>query len=95
MISTIAATRIASKLLAGPISDLYAINDELRRQHRLPDYYLGGAGFDVRYRIANKPRYVWSWSSFGLKLAQFYLYYLPPLEGREPTAADEIVIELR
>jgi len=94
MITGYAAKRLAIRLLQGPGSDLLEINRQLE-QRGLPPYYLGGAGFNIDYRVANPPRYGGRWWPPGLALAQFYLYYLPPLEGREPTRADEIVIDIR
>jgi hypothetical protein len=94
MLTAVTAAKIAARLLTGPETDKEAINADLRRR-KLPPYYLGEHGLNVEYEIANKPRYVWNWRQFDLVLAQFYLYYLPPLQGREPTQADEIVIELR
>lgn len=73
MLTVLVATRIAARLLNGPVSDLNEINAQLARK-QLPEYYLGGAGFNIEYRIANKPRYVWNWRAFKAELAEFYLY---------------------
>ena len=95
MIPLATATHIAAKLLVGPVQDLNEINAQLRAQNK-PDYWLGGAGFNVEYRIANQPRYVWRWWPPDLVLSEFYLYHLPSVpEGRAPDLRDEIVIQLR
>jgi hypothetical protein len=85
---------IAARLLTGPVADLEAINEKLV-QRGFPRYFLGESGFNIQYRIANKPRYVFSWWPPGARLAEFYLFYMPNIPaGREPTTEDEIVIRL-
>lgn len=94
MLTTVAAAKIAARLLTGPETDKDLINAELAALG-LPPYYLGEHGLNVEYAIANTPRRVWSWRKFDLEMTRFYLHYLPPLNGREPTLADEITIKLR
>ena len=84
---------ILRRLLSGPTDVLDRINEELQSKG-LPPYYLGLGGFSVEYRIANKPRFLWKWKSLSLELDELYLYYMPPIEGREPTKEDEIVLKL-
>lgn len=95
MLSVAAATQIAARLLIGPVQDLVEINAQLVAQGK-PEYYLGGAGFNVEYRMANKPRYVWRWWPPDAVLSEFYLYHLPSIpDDRAPDLRDEIVIQLR
>lgn len=86
--------KISARLLSGPIIDLLKINEQLKEMG-LPPYFLGGGGFNVEYRVAEKPRYIWSWSPLGMRLSEVYLYYMPRImPGAEPTKDDEITVKL-
>ena len=85
---------IAARLLGGSISDLHDVNADLKSAG-YPPYYLGGAGFNVEYRLANTPRWVVRWWPPGSRLSEIYLYYMPEIPaGQEPTADDEITVSL-
>lgn len=93
MVPIAVAERVLDRALNVP-DDLDRINQSLAGWG-LPKFYLGGTSFNTQYRIANKPRYVWRWFPPGMKLSQFYLYYMPNIEpGTEPQPSDEIVISL-
>lgn len=85
---------IAAKLLTDHLPELRKVNEELERLGH-PPYYLGGAAFNVEYRLANTPRWVFRWWPPGVRLAQIYLYYIPGIPaGQEPTSANEITVSL-
>ena len=85
---------IAANLLYGSLTDLHKVNDNLK-ESGYPPYFLGQSGFNVEYRLANKPRWVIRWWPPGVRLSQLYLYYMPDIpKGQEPTQEDEITVDL-
>lgn len=86
--------QITTKLLNDSLNELDGVNADLEARG-YPAYFLGQSGFNIEYRLANTPRWVFRWWPPGLRLSQIYLYYMPEIpEGQEPTRANEITVKL-
>jgi hypothetical protein len=93
------AATLLGRLATHHIGELMAVNVKLH-QMGLPPFFLGLDGFNADYRVYDlkerPPRFVATWKGWrpGLKLAELYLIYLPPLKGKDPIRDDMITIAL-